>query len=145
MAAARAVGERGVVWAVDMRPESLSRVRTVAHTQGLTHVEILCGDAALFEGSGLPDACGDVALVHNMLFTLEDKSGVVAEVARVLKPGGRAAVIDWAGSFGGIGPHTDHLVGSDEMRALFEEQGFAYVEDLPVGAYHWGFVVRKKS
>ena len=40
--------------------------------------------------------------------------------------------------------HPD-VVSEREARKLFEDGGFAYVEEVSAGAYHWGFVVRKKS
>jgi ubiquinone/menaquinone biosynthesis C-methylase UbiE len=70
---------------------------------------------------------------------------VVHEISRVLLKGGRAVVIDWSASHGGLGPHPDHVVTEAQARKLFEDGGFTYVERIPAGAYHWGFTVRKNT
>jgi hypothetical protein len=43
-----------------------------------------------------------------------------------------------------LGPHESQVIKEEDARKLFEDTGFAYVEPVPAGAYHWGFVVRKK-
>ncbi|MDZ4226365.1 MAG: methyltransferase domain-containing protein [Patescibacteria group bacterium] len=144
-ATAAMVGEEGVVWAVDVNRELLPRIKTLAVAEGLHNVEVVQGDVGTVGGSNLPEAHCDLVIVANVLFALEHKGECVAEVKRVLKRGGRALVVDWAGSFGGLGPHKDHVVGAHAARGLFESQGFTYVEEVPAGLYHWGFVVRKKS
>ncbi|OGC84718.1 hypothetical protein A3F55_02555 [Candidatus Adlerbacteria bacterium RIFCSPHIGHO2_12_FULL_53_18] len=144
-ALAREVGDGGVVWAVDIHRELLPRIKTLALAEGLHNVEVIHGDVEAVGGSNLPENHFDFCVAANLLFGLEHRGECVAEIKRVLKRGGRALVVDWAGSFGGLGPHTDHVITAAAARALFETQGFAYVEEVPAGLYHWGFVVRKKS
>ncbi|MDP4020577.1 MAG: methyltransferase domain-containing protein [Candidatus Adlerbacteria bacterium] len=144
-AAARAVGEGGVVWAVDINRELLPRIKTLASAEGLNNVEVVQGDASTVGGSNLPDEHFDFVIVSNILFSLEQKAECVAEVRRILKRGGRALVVDWAGSFGGLGPHESHVVTAAAMKELFEKQGFAYLGEVPAGFYHWGFVVKKTA
>ena len=86
----------------------------------------------------------DFVIAANVLFSAIDKEALAKEVRRVLKRTGCALVIDWSGSFGGLGPAEAHVVSEKNARALFEGAGFVFVEKVPAGAYHWGFVVRKK-
>jgi len=144
-ALAREVGEGGVVWAVDLQADLLPRIKTLATAEGLHQVEVIQGNVEVLGGSNLPDNHFDFCVVANVLFSLEHKGECVAEVRRVLKSGGRALVVDWSGSFGGLGPHKDHIVTGEAARAMFEAQGFTFIEEVPAGLYHWGFVVRKKS
>lgn len=144
-AAARAVGEHAKVWAVDIQQDLLPRIKNIALAEGLKNVEVVRGDLESQKGSGLPDEFCDFIVVSNMLFGAEDKAAVAREVARVLKRGGRALVIDWTDSFGGLGPHKDHVLSQATARTICEDAGLTYVQDIPAGAYHWGFVVRKKG
>lgn len=152
-AAARAVGQKGMVWAVDINQDILSRIKNLAAVEGLHNVEVVHGDVESKNGSHLPAGKFDFCVVANVLFAVEDKKALVQEVHRVLRPGGPdapwgpgcALVVDWAGSFGGLGPHEAHVYKEGLAHDLFTEQGFAYVAAVPAGAYHWGFVVRKKS
>jgi len=143
-AAARIVGEGGTVWAVDTNGELLSRIKSLGVAEGLKNIEILRGNIEAKNGCGLPADHFDVVIAANALFSAHDKKQVAAEVHRVLKRTGRAIVIDWSSSHGGLGPHADHVVTEQAARALFEDVGFSYIEPVPAGAYHWGFVVRKK-
>lgn len=143
-AAARMVGERGVVWAVDIQRDLLPRVKNLSLGEGLHNVEVIHGDVEKIGGTHLPDEQFDFCLITNLLFSSEHKGTLAKEAARVLKKGGKALVIDWQESFGGLGPHPAHVVTASQARKLFEDAGFAYREDIPAGAYHWGFLVRKK-
>lgn len=152
-AAARAVGQKGVVWAVDVQQDMLSRIKNLAAMEGLHNVEVVHGDIESVNGSHLPVGQFDFCIVANVLFSIEDKKGLVREVHRVLRSGGLdapwgpgcALVVDWAGSFGGLGPHESHVYTEGAAHDLFIENGFTYVGSVPAGAYHWGFIVRKKA
>ena len=141
----REVGESGRVWAVDIHRELLPRIKTIALAEGLQNVEVVHGDVETVGGTNLPENHFDFCVAANLLFSLEHRGECVAEIKRLLKRTGRALIIDWAGSFGGLGPHKDHVITAAAARTLFEQHGFAHVEDVPAGLYHWGFVVRKKS
>jgi ubiquinone/menaquinone biosynthesis C-methylase UbiE len=144
-AAARAVGPEGTVWAVDTNGELLSRIKSLSIAEGLHNVEILRGNIESAKGSGLPAEHFDAVVAANILFSAEHKHKLIAEMHRVLKRTGRGLVIDWSSSHGGLGPHPDHVVTEAAARTLFEEGGFTYLESIPAGAYHWGFIVRKKA
>jgi len=148
-AAARLVGPRGLVWAVDAHRDMLPRVKNLAAAEGLHNIEVIWGDLEQGGGSNLPANHFDFCIVANLLFAVEDKNALVAEVSRILKVGGRALVVDWSASFGGLGPQQSAVVGAHAARKLFEDGGFVFVDPptggVPAGEYHWGFVVRKPA
>jgi len=90
--AARAVGPNGRAIGVDLTPAMVARARRAAAAAGLAgRVEILEGNyAALPVG----DASVDVALSNGVLNLAPDKRVVLAEIARVLRPGGRLLLAD---------------------------------------------------
>lgn len=144
-AAARLVGEEGLVWAVDVHQELLPRLKNLALQEGLRNIDVIHGDVERAKGSRLPADNFDLCIISNILFSAEHKEAVAKEAHRVLRKGGRALVIDWAGSFGGLGPHAEQVVSADHAQTLFELNGFTYLEAVPAGEYHWGFLARKKS
>ncbi len=143
-AAARAVGPTGVVWAVDINPDLLTRVKNISTAEGLHNVEIVRGDLERKNGSSLPEGKFDVVIASNILFSLEDKPAFAKEIVRVLHDLGTVLVIDWRDSFDGMGPHPDHVITIGAARDMFEKAGLHYIEDIPAGEYHWGFILRKK-
>ncbi|MES2007085.1 MAG: class I SAM-dependent methyltransferase [Patescibacteria group bacterium] len=144
-AAARAVGESGVVWAVDIHQDLLPRLKNLAEGEGLTNVEVLEGDAEVVGGTHLPEGAFDLAIAANIFFSVEHKHEFVAEVRRILKKGGQLLLIDWSSSHGGLGPHTDHVVTREAAEKIVVAQGFSIVRDVPAGEYHWGFIAKKKT
>ena len=144
-AAARAVGPTGEVWAVDINPDLLNRIKNISIAEGLHNVDIVRGDLIKKKGSSLPDGKFDVVIAANLLFIVEDKLALAEEIARVLSPQGIALVIDWRDSYDGMGPHPDHVITIGAARDIFEKSGLLYVADVPAGEFHWGFILRKKT
>ncbi len=142
-AAARLVGGKGLVWAVDVHQDLLPRLKNLALQEGLPNVEVVHGNVERAGGSNLPDENFDLVIIANLLFGAEHKEQVVKEARRILRKGGRALVIDWRGSYNGMGPHKEHILTQDHAQTLFELGGFVQQEAVPAGEYHWGMVFKK--
>ncbi len=143
LAAAKLVGEGGKVYAIEIQKEVLARLVQHARQEHLKHLIFIHGDAEKPQGSTIADSMVDAVLLCNVLFQTEQKATLLAEAKRILKPGGRVLVVDWAGSFGGTGPQPQYVVISDMARELFKRAGFAEVGPIPAGDHHWGFIFRK--
>lgn len=133
--AARRVGPHGKVYALDMTPAMVARLRALAQT--VPNLEVLEGNA---ESLPLADAAVDVVTSNGMLNLVPDKRHAIAEIFRVLKPGGRVQIADivirrpvtldckadpklWAECVVGATVDDDYL-------ALFRDAGFANVTVL---------------
>lgn len=89
--AARRVGPTGQVVGVDMCEEMIAKARRNAELFGLNNVEFLSAD---IENLSLSDESVDVVISNGVFNLCPDKSGVLAEVYRVLRPGGRLQMAD---------------------------------------------------
>jgi len=89
--AARQVSPTGRVIGVDMTPSMLERARVNAAKIGVSHVEFREGRL-----EALPVESGTIdAVTSNCVINLvPDKRAVFAEIARVLRPGGRVVISD---------------------------------------------------
>ena len=88
---AQRVGPTGRAIGVDMTEEMLELARRNAATAGATNVEFLPGT---IEALPLADASVDVVISNCVINLAADKASVFAEIARVLRPGGRVGVSD---------------------------------------------------
>jgi arsenite methyltransferase len=88
---ARRVGETGKAIGLDMTDEMLELARANAAQAGVGNAEFLKG---YIEEIPLADASVDVVISNCVINLAADKRKVLAETARVLKPGGRFAVSD---------------------------------------------------
>ena len=88
---ARRVGPTGFAYGVDMTEEMLTLARSNAGQAGATNVEFLHGT---IEAVPLPDAAVDVVISNCVVNLSTDKPAVLAEMFRVLGPGGRVGVSD---------------------------------------------------
>jgi arsenite methyltransferase len=88
---ARRVGPTGRAIGVDMTDEMLDLARRNAVEAGAANVEFRKGT---IEALPLDDASVDVVISNCVINLASDKEAVFAEIARVLKPGGRVGVTD---------------------------------------------------
>jgi SAM-dependent methyltransferase len=91
--AAGQVGPGGQVTGVDMTPEMLAKARQTAGELGLGQVEFREG---LAEALPVPDGWADVVISNGVINLCADKQAVLAEIFRVLRPGGRLQFADIA-------------------------------------------------
>lgn len=89
--AALSVGPEGAAIGVDMNERMRDHAADGAARMGLSHVAVREGDA-----TALPvgDRSVDVVISNGVLNLVPEKELAIAEIARVLKPGGRLQIAD---------------------------------------------------
>ena len=85
------VGPRGRAIGVDMTEAMRDRARRGATACGLAHVEVREGEATALP---VESKSVDVVISNGVLNLVPEKRAAVAEVGRVLKPGGRVQIAD---------------------------------------------------
>lgn len=122
---------------VDRSPEMLRLARAKLSESGLRNWELTQGDIATLT---LPSGGADTVLVHQVLHYLPAPGVALAEAARLLRPGGRLLVVDFA-------PHDHEELrlqdaharlgfSDDQMRQWYQSLGLAMtaIEQLEGGA-----------
>jgi SAM-dependent methyltransferase len=132
---ARRVGESGKVYGLDFVDDMLALARRNAREAGVGNVEFLKGT---IESVPLPAESVDVVISNCVINLSLDKRGVIAEIHRVLAPGGRVAVSDVVaedrltvedrGERGGFSECIAGALAEREYRTLLAEAGFTDIE-----------------
>ncbi len=78
------VGKDGKVFALDIHPLAVKKVKDTALKLGLSNVETICSDCQ----TGLKNNEIDVVLLYDIFHMLNDQKGVLAEIHRILKDSG---------------------------------------------------------
>jgi SAM-dependent methyltransferase len=118
---AEAVGPGGRVVGLDADPAHVTAARQFAFSQGLANVEVLAGDA---RHTGLPAESFDLVHTRTLLVTIPEPAEVVAEMARLARPGGLVASQEADAEFSICYPplpEWDRLLGL--FRASFPRAG----------------------
>jgi ubiquinone/menaquinone biosynthesis C-methylase UbiE len=90
IAAAGLVSVSGKVYAVDILPVAIQKVRNIALQRKLSNIETILTDCA----TGLTDESIDLALLYDILHDLDNPPAVLSELYRVLKPDGTLSISD---------------------------------------------------
>jgi len=144
MAAAKKVGDEGKVNAIEVQKDLLDKIRDLAVAQHLFNVEVLWGDIEKIGGTKLRDSSMDAVIISDILFQVVEKGNVLKEANRILKPNRKVLFVEWAGSFGGLGPLLEEVIAPEIAKKLFIENGFEYEKDIFAGDNHYGMIFRKK-
>ena len=99
--AARRTGPTGAVIALDFLPEMLERTAGSAREAGIANVRTLHGE---LEAIPLPDSAVDLVISNGVFNLSPRKARVMAECARVLRPGGRLCISDLTVDQDGLSP-----------------------------------------
>lgn len=134
----------GRVVAVDVEPRMLGRLALAAAAAGAEdRVERAVaeerGPVLPLEGRSV-----DRALLANLYHELTDRRGTLAQVSRVLRPGGKLLLVDWDPEGTAIaGPPRTHRVSPAQAERELREEGYRNLERLALYRDHWALRAQK--
>jgi SAM-dependent methyltransferase len=135
---------RGRVIAVEALPQLADALRAKITPDLADRLKVVeTGDNAV----PAPDGAADRVVMVDVLHHLYDQPGALAEVVRLLRPGGLFVVVDWGDCARPIGPPTDHVLGLAAVRDVVTKMGLDEVIAREPGMelpYHLVVVAAKR-
>jgi ubiquinone/menaquinone biosynthesis C-methylase UbiE len=130
----------GIVYALDVEPQMLEVLKERVKEQQLINVELLKG---IIEDIPMNDDQVNHIIASFVLHEVEPLSKGLQEIHRVLKPGGRCLCLEWERKPMEQGPPMEHRIHSDDMKRVFEENGFQIVNFTFPTEVHYIIVAQK--
>jgi len=135
---AEAIGRQGRVYGVDAWQEGLDELKKRAAAKALQNIETIRADLNehIPVGDEEIDVCFMATVLHDLL---RDDSGgeVLREIDRVLKPGGRLAIIEFKKVEDGPGPPLGVRLSPEETGEVVGRFGFTKQRIIELGPFHY--------
>jgi len=136
----------GTLFAVDEQQVLLDRLRQkLSERRPAGRVEPLLN---LDNHVPLADGAGDRIFMINVLHHIHDEPAALAEVTRLLAPGGLLVAVEFARMERPVGPPNDHVLAADELHAVIVGMGLkelAAYEPGEIGLYHVAIIAQKPA
>ncbi len=140
----KVVGPTGKVYACDVQKDMLTRLENEIKDRGITNIQTVWSNVENHQGTKLRDESIDWVIVANVLFQVENRDAMIKEIARILKPDGTVLLVDWAESFGNLGPHQNEVINTIEAEKKFSAAGFRKSpQTIEAGSHHYGIIFKK--
>jgi ubiquinone/menaquinone biosynthesis C-methylase UbiE len=141
--AARLVGSRGKVYAVDILKSALAGVVSKAKLENILNIECVWSDIERVGATKIPPESLDDALLVNIMFQSRKNEEMLREAYRLLKLGGKLLVVDWKVEPTPFGPPVSNRLPPQTIKQLAMKIGLTVVKEFEAGPYHYGFVLVK--
>jgi SAM-dependent methyltransferase len=134
---------RGMVYSFDIDPQMIDATRKKALRRRLKNIRLHLCDF-MSDGTGLPDASADYAMLYNILHAKEP-ARLLSEAFRILRPGGTAGIMHWNyDPKTPRGPPMNIRPRPEQCAQWAESAGFIIVKrHISLPPYHYGIVAQK--
>jgi ubiquinone/menaquinone biosynthesis C-methylase UbiE len=136
--AARRVGPRGRVYAIDLSAELVALLKERKEREGLAALIPLQNTTSSIP---LGDAVADLVLLANVLHDVPPPT--LREAVRLLRPRGRLVNLDWKKEETPGGPPPEIRLTAAEAAEVFGEYGLEEVERWEFGPWHYAQILRR--
>jgi ubiquinone/menaquinone biosynthesis C-methylase UbiE len=143
IAAAKIVGNKGKVYAIDSYEESIVALKQQIHRESIGNIEAIVADVT--QKMPLPKAIIDVCLMANVMHGFlanGEIPSVMTEIARVMKVRSTLAVVEFQKVAGPPGPPISIRMNPEELEGLISGYGFEKNKVVEVGPFHYAAMFR---
>jgi ubiquinone/menaquinone biosynthesis C-methylase UbiE len=123
---ARAVGETGGVYAVDISPDMIRHLNRRIRDSGVRNLVTVLSDP---DDPLLPDASVDRFVIVNTWHHIDEQSKYLALMKRMLRPGGQVVHIDFHKRDLPVGPPVSTKIAREDLIRQMESAGYALAKE----------------
>jgi len=141
--AAKIVGGKGKIFAVDLLKSVLEAVKSRAKLEGVANIESVWSNLEIYGATKIESESLDFSLLANTLWQVKKREEVFREAVRLIKKGGKIVVIEWGLGEAPLGPPPERRVSKDGVRELANKYGLTESKEFKAGPYHYGLIFVK--
>jgi ubiquinone/menaquinone biosynthesis C-methylase UbiE len=130
--ASKIVGKDGTVFAVDKVPEVLDVLTRKIKSGKIANIKVLRSDLL---STGIESHSIDMGFIA-CVFHDVDQDQCLAEAERILKPGGRFAILEWKKVDSERGPPLKFRLNQKDIESALRRNGWTAVEAFEIGPLH---------
>ncbi|MBI4442234.1 MAG: methyltransferase domain-containing protein [Acidobacteria bacterium] len=134
---AQHVGEQGRVYAVDISPDMIRYMNRRNRDLGLKNLFTVLSDP---DDPLLPNASVNLIFLCEVWHHIENQDKYLAEIRRILKPGGRVAMIDFQKKELPVGPPAEMKIAREDLLRQMQAGGFQLVQEHTFLPYQYFLV-----
>ncbi|MBI2448506.1 methyltransferase domain-containing protein [Candidatus Microgenomates bacterium] len=138
------VGDDGKIIAIDIDSEALTAAKAQVMKAGHKNIYGMQADLTLPSATGLAKDSIDAVLIINLLYLVKNKKAVLKEAARILRPGGRLAVMEWSEKGPHEGLEKDQYLSFADIKKICDDLGLSSLRRFESGLSHETFIFEKK-
>ena len=137
------VGDRGLVYAVDIRKTALNSIKSRTDLEGVNNIKTVWANLETYGLTKINSNFLDLGLLINILFQSNKKFNILKETARLMKNKGKIVVVDWKRSNIALGPAVELRVDKGDVQAMFNSLNIEQIGEFDAGKYHFGMIFEK--
>ena len=132
------VGEDGLIYAVDLWDENIVQLRKAVSGAWIKNIKAIVADVSKVMpiGNDSVDVCLMATVLHDLILE-KAADEAIKEAARVLKPNGLLAIIEFKKIDGPPGPPLKIRLNPNEVESIVTSFGFIKKEVKEVGEYNY--------
>ena len=115
----------GYVYATDVQERMMRRLRERVIKRGMRNVEVIRGK---FDHPMLPPHCCDLVFFSSVYKEIDDRVDYMRRIKKVLKSGGRVALIEYKPAVWNLGPPMDMRLPQEQVIREMADAGFEVIQ-----------------
>lgn len=141
--AAEMIGKKGTLYAMDVKKTIIKHLQKEVKQQNLSNIKVVWTNLEMVSRNPVKPNAIDMVLIINTLFESHKYYEILKEAHRILKHGGKIAIIDWIKQATPFGPPLDERVNLEKLKQIAYSLGLNKIKEWNPGPYHFGLIFKK--